>query len=266
MNSSQDSTAAALPTDARVVIVGRNDDNGRKVSRELTQASGNEHVCHETADLSRAADIRSLAARLCDALPRIDRLVNNAGGYFAGYAKTDEGLEYTFALNHLSYALLTDLLLDRLKAADEARIVNVASGVHRGVSLDLDDPQFEAGYDGWLAYRRSKLMNVMYTYALARRLEGTGVTTNVLHPGFVRSRFGHNNPGLRGWGMRLGQRLAAISLEAGAATSLHVATDPALAGISGRYFERSRETASSPQSHDMAAQERLWQLTHNMLD
>ena len=250
---------------ARVVIVGRDAGKGEAVARELTAATGNTRIEYESADLSSLAEVHALAARLSGRHAHIDVLINNAGGYFADRRETVDGLEYSFAFNHLSYALLTTLLLDRLRAAEAARIVNVASRVHRGVTLDFADLQMTARYDGWLAYRRSKLMNVLYTYALARRLAGSGVTANVLHPGFVRSRFGHNNAGLRGLGMKLAQRLAAISLEAGAATSLHVATEPSLAGVTGRYFAKSREVASSPQSHDEAAQERLWQETEALL-
>lgn len=250
---------------AQVTIVGRDTGKVQDTVLSLKERSGNAEIIGETADLSSIAAVRELGGRLGQRLPRIDVLVNNAGGYFAEHRQTVDGLEHTFALNHLAYVLLSDLLLPQLKAAEAGRIVNVASGVHRGVALDFDDLQTMSRYHGWLAYRRSKLMNVMFTYALARRLAGDTVTVNVLHPGFVRSRFGHNNGGLRTMGMKLAQRLGAISLEDGAATSLHVATDPALAGISGRYFEKSRMVESSPQSRDETAQERLWAATQALL-
>ena len=221
---------------AEVLIVGRDAAKVQTTVLDLKAESGNGRIAGETADLASIAEVGALAGRLNARFPRIDILVNNAGGYFASRRQTVDGLEHTFALNHLAYANLTALLLDRLKAAPAARIVNVASGVHRGVALQFDDLQMARRFDGWLAYRRSKLMNVMYTYALARRLAGTGATANVLHPGFVRSKFGHNNGGLRSLGMQVAQRLGAISLQAGAATSLHVATDPVLAGVTGRYF------------------------------
>lgn len=250
---------------AAVTIVGRDEAKTRSVVGQLQDETGNQEIAGETADLSSIAAVRDLGRRLGERLPRIDVLVNNAGGYFAERRETVDGLEHTFALNHLSYVQLTDLLLPSLRAAPAGRIVNVASGVHRGVGLDFDDLQTMDRHNGWLAYRRSKLMNVMFTYALARRLTGGPVTANVLHPGFVRSRFGHNNSGWRAFGMKFAQRLGAISLESGAATSLHVATDPGIEGVSGRYFERSREARSSPQSHDEAAQERLWDVSFGLL-
>lgn len=250
---------------ASVTIIGRNAAKVQDTVLALQERSGNAAIDGETADLSSLDAVRALGRRLGERLDRVDVLVNNAGGYFAERRQTVDGLEHTFALNHLAYALLTDLLLPQLRAAPAARIVNVASSVHRGVTLDFEDLQLTRRYDGWLAYRRSKLMNVMYTYALSRRLGDGPVTVNVLHPGFVRSHFGHNNAGLRAFGMKIAQRLGAISVEAGAATSLHVATDPALAGVSGRYFEKSRMVESSPQSRDETAQERLWAATHALL-
>ena len=161
----------------------------------------------------------------------------------------------------MAYFLLTDLLLPALRQAEQGRIVNVASRAHRRGGMNFHDLQGAQSYAGWPAYCQSKLMNVMFTYALARRLEGSAVTANSLHPGFVRSKFGHNNPGLAGLLVRLSQLFLAISPEAGAKTSLHLATAPELATCNGQYFEESRPMSSSPESLDTTAQERLWQIS-----
>ncbi|MDP6342639.1 MAG: SDR family oxidoreductase [Alphaproteobacteria bacterium] len=250
---------------ASLVIVGRNAEKCARAVAAIQGDGGNGGVDYLVADLSRMSAVRGLAESLLARTPRIDVLVNNAGGLFRQAMETPEGLDHTFALNHLAYFLLTELLLPTMRAAGRGRIVNVASGVHRGVDLDFDDLQSRRNHDGWLSYRRSKLMNVMFTYALARRLADTRITANSLHPGFVRSKFGHNNGGLYGIGLRLSQRLAAISVEAGARTSVHLAAADEVAGLSGRYFEKSREVESSPQSHDQAAQEELWRHSADIL-
>ncbi|HZD26008.1 MAG TPA: SDR family oxidoreductase [Alphaproteobacteria bacterium] len=244
---------------ATVIVAGRDPAKGLRTLEQIRRDTGNPDVVFEQADLSLMAEVRELAAAVRAAYPRLDVLVNNAGGMFARRQETAEGLEHTFALNHMAYFLLTGLLREPLAAAPAARVVNVASAMHRGAGLDFDDLQLRHGYDGWRAYRRSKLMNVMFTYALARRLEDQPITANSLHPGFVRSRFGHNNRNLGGLGLRLAQRFTAISPEAGARTSLHLATSPELEGVSGRYFVNCAVTDSSPESRDAAAQERLWQ-------
>lgn len=250
---------------AQVVIVGRDSARGERAVRELRAESGNDWVSFQRADLSRMGDVRRLARNIVEQHPRLDVLVNNAGAIFSTRRVTAEGFEMTFALNHLNYFLLTNLLLDRLRAAPAGRIVNVASRAHEGVSLHFDDLQSERRYEGRRVYRRSKLCNILFTYELARRLEGTGVTTNALHPGFVASRFGSDNGPLFRFGMRLAFLLArAIDVERGAETSVHLAVAPELAGISGRYFVRRRETESSPQSHDRAAAERLWAISERL--
>jgi NAD(P)-dependent dehydrogenase (short-subunit alcohol dehydrogenase family) len=176
-----------------------------------------------------------------------------------------EGIEMTFALNHLAYFLLTDLLLDRLKASASARIVNVSSEAHRGSRLDFSNLQGQHRYRGWRAYAQSKLANILFTYELARRLEGTGVVTNALHPGFVATNFGRNNRGLTAMLWRMLQ-LAAISPQRGAETIIYLASAPEVMGISGKYFVKKKAVGSSEASYNRAAAERLWQVSTELTE
>lgn len=249
---------------ARLVLVGRNQAKCADAVARIKTATGNDRISFEIADLSLLREVRNLAKRLSETHGHIDVLLNNAGAFTKSRRQTDEGLEYTFALNHMAYFVLTDLLLPKLRAAKQGRIINAASGVHRRGRINFDDLQGLNGYAGWPAYCQSKLMNVMFTHALARRLAGTSTTANSLHPGFVASKFGHNNPGLAGLAMRLAQTLLAISPQAGAKTPVHLAASPDLATTSGRYFEKGREVAAAPQSLDEAAQERLWQISEEV--
>src|SRR5262245_41524469 len=218
---------------------------------QIREVTGNQAVEAFLADLSSQRQIRELAHQVRERHPRLDVLVNNAGGIWLQRQLTVDGLEMSFAVNHLAYFLLTHLLLDLLRASGPARIVNVASGAHRKATLDFDDLQGERRYNGWRAYCRSKLANLLFTYELARRLEGTGVTANALHPGWVATGFAGNN----GWRGRLWQRVArwfAISPEEGARTVLYLATSPEVEAESGRYFVRERAVLSSPASYDAA--------------
>jgi NAD(P)-dependent dehydrogenase (short-subunit alcohol dehydrogenase family) len=214
------------------------------------------------ADLLRMGEVRRLGGELLDSYPRIDVLVNNAGALFRERAVTEDGLERTFALNHMACFLLTDLLRERLVASAPARVVSVASRAHQQASgLDLDDLNLERGFSGWTAYCRSKLANILFTRALARRLAGTGVTANCLHPGFVASRFGDNNRGAFRWGIGIAKRLFAISEAQGAETIVYLASDPAVAGITGGYFANSRPATPSRAAQDDAVAERLWEIS-----
>lgn len=247
---------------ATVVIVGRNPMKTPDVVNAIRKKTGNSHVAGLLADLSVMQQVRSLADEFRAEYDRLDVLVNNAGGFFLQRRESAEGLEMSFALNHLAYFLLTYLLLDMLKASAPARIVNVSSGAHYRGALNFDDLQMESGYNGMQQYSNSKLMNVMFTYELARRLEGTRVTANVLHPGTVATKFGANNWGLLG---RLGRKVAnlfSISAQEGAELPVYLATSQQVANVSGRYFEHDKgERESSQQSYDRDAQRRLWQVS-----
>ena len=247
---------------AEVIVVGRDRAKGERVVEELRATAGSAAVSLAVADLSVQRSVRALAAELLERAPRLDVLVNNAGAVFAERALTEDGIERTFALNHLGYFLLTGLLLPALRraasVAGEARVVSVASDAHRRARLDPDDLQLARGYSGWLAYNNSKLANVLHSYELARRLAGTGVSANCLHPGVVRTRFGRSGSPL----VSLFYRLAApllVSPERGARTPVYLAAAPEVAGVTGRYFERQLPVRSSPASYDEALARRLWE-------
>ena len=199
------------------------------------------------------------------AYPRLDVLVNNVGGYWATRHETEDGLERTFAVNHLAPFLLTNLLLGRLRASSPARIVTVSSGAQSMGRIDFDDLTGERGYNGQRAYNQSKLANVMFTYELARRLEGSGVTATVLHPGVVRTSFGREDSGR--W-MRLMLPVVRPFMktpEEGARTSIHLASAPEVEGVTGQYFANAEPKQSSKASHDTAAAARLWEASTRLV-
>jgi len=244
---------------AQVIVVGR---DRRKGEAAAAAPGGNRPgaVTFAAADLADQGEVRRLADELGARLPRLDVLVNNAGAMFGRRALSADGIEMTFALNHLGYFLLTHELLPMLRAAPRARIVNVASRAHRGVNLHFDDLQHERRYYGWIAYKRSKLANLLFTYELARRLEDTRVTANALHPGFVATDIGVANRLLAGVVWRA-VALAAITPEQGARTSIHLASAPEVEGVSGEYFVKGRQQRSSDVSYDREAATRLWDIS-----
>jgi len=260
-------TARALAAQgATIVGVGRNPQKCTDAAAQITRMTGNSKVEFLVADLSVQAQVRQVAQTFKQKYNRLDVLINNAGGYFAKREETADGLEMTWALNHLNYFLLTDLLLDVIKASTPARIVNVSSGAHTGAKrINFDDVEFKHGYSGWTVYSHSKLANVMFAYELARRLEGTQVTANALHPGFVATGFGHNNGSLMRTGMNVVQKIAAKKPEQGAATSVYLASSPEVEGVTGKYFSDSKGTKSSAVSYDVDAQQRLWELSEQMV-
>jgi retinol dehydrogenase 12 len=258
-------TAQALARQgARVVLVGRDATRGANSVVQIQRATGNDAVDFLLADLSSQADIAKLAETFQHRYERLDVLVNNAGAIFTQRQMSVDGLEMTLALNHLGYFLLTHLLLDMLKRSAPCRIVNVASSAHRRGRIHLDDLQGERTYNGWRAYCQSKLANVMFTYELANRLKETQVTANALHPGFVATRFGHNNAWVKAQLIRATQMLA-ISAEKGAETMIYLSTAPEVEGVSGTYFVNKREVRSSPQSYDAAIGKALWHVSEAMV-
>jgi len=246
--------------EARVIVVGRDPGRGATTVSRIAQQTGNPQVELLLADLSAQADVHRLAGEFQGRYARLDVLVNNAGAIFTKRRLSADGIEMTFALNHLGYFLLTNLLLDTLKASPPARIVNVSSDAHRGAQMNFSDPQGERRYGGWRAYGQSKLANLLFTYELARRLEGTGVTVNAVHPGFVATGFGRNNRGLFALLIRLAQ-LTALSPEQGAETLIYLATSPEVEGVTGKYFVKKRPVESTRASYDQSAAQRLWQLS-----
>ena len=251
---------------AAVTIVARNRGKADALIAELKRETPGAALRFAPCDLSSQASIRAAAAEILATHPRIDVLVNNAGGVFMKRTLSVDGYEMTFALNHLAYALLTELLLDRIKASAPARIVSVASTVHTSGKLDFDDLMGAKRYSGIGAYGNSKLANVCFTYALARRLEGTGVTANCLHPGFVASQFGMNNGGLLRVALGVIQKVAgAISEVDGARTSVYLATSPEVEGKTGGYYALCKRVPSSSLSQDVATQEKLWTVTEGLI-
>ena len=251
---------------ARILLVGRNEQKGANALRTIREAIPEAALSFHQADLSRMSEVRRLASTIGEAEPKLDVLVNNAGGIFSHRQESQDGVELTFALNHLSYFLLTTKLLDLLRAAPSARIVNVASRAHVGARMDFDDLEFRNGYHARNAYRRSKLCNVMFTRALARRLEGSSITTNSLHPGFVRTNFGASkNPFYFSWAVKGLMLVMGIGVEEGAKTSIMLASDPALEGVSGLYYSECVETNPTKAARDDAAGEKLWRGSEEMV-
>ena len=210
------------------------------------------------ADLSRLNDMKRVAADISSAEPRIDVLVNNAGALFSYLNITEDGLERTFALNHVAYFVLTNALRKSLIAGAPARVINTSSAAHRGAKLDFHNLQSLQGYSGIYAYRRSKLYNILFTRELASRLEGTGVTVNSFHPGIVASRFGNESGGLVTPGFGLIKTLFGVSPKEGARTLLFLACSAEVKEITGKYFERRRQVRPSPEAENDDCARRLW--------
>ncbi len=229
------------------------------------------------ADLSRLGEMKRIAAEIAQAEPRIDVLINNAGAMFATRQLTEDGMERTFALNHMSYLVLTQGLRDRLVASAPARVVNTASDAHTAGTVDFDDLQSEKAYrrnlwDGlrfggpaFKVYARSKLMNILYTRELARKLAGSGVTANSLHPGFVATRFGDQTGGLIGFGIGMAKRFA-LTPEQGAETLVYLASSPDVATVTGEYFHKCRPAVPTAEAQDDAKAQRLWLETSKIAD
>ena len=252
-------------TGATVVGVGRHPEKSAAVAKHLREETRNPNVEFLLADLSVQKQIRALAQTFRERYARLDVLINNAGAVYLDRQESADGLELTFALNHLSYFLLTNLLLDLLKASAPARIVNVSSRAHlRTAGLNFNDLQNRRGYFGMNVYNQSKLCNVLFTHELARRLAGTRITVNALHPGVVATNFFLNN-GLLGQFARPIINLISIRPEDGAKTTLYLATSPKVEGVTGKYFDdHQREVAASKASYDRTAQLRLWQVSEQL--
>jgi len=243
---------------ARLVLLARDKGRGEAALARLGErAPGAAHSIHY-ADLSRLAEMKQVAAEIAAAEPRIDALVNNAGALFSSRHVTKDGLELTFALNHMAYFVLTHGLHERLLASAPARVINTSSNAHKRASLDLDDLQSANGYSGFKAYGRSKLANILFTRELARRLAGTGVTANCLHPGFVATHFGDESGGWLSYAIRFWKKVFAISSEKGAETLVYLASAPEVANVSGAYFYQCRPATPTKEAQDDAAAHRLW--------
>jgi NAD(P)-dependent dehydrogenase (short-subunit alcohol dehydrogenase family) len=250
---------------AQVGITGRDLARTGQVVADIRAASGNSAIDGFAADMSSQAEVRRLAVAVLHAYPRLDVLVNNVGGFWAHRHTTADGLEHTFALNHLASFLLTNLLLDRLKQSAPARVVNVSSHVQAEGRIDFDDLQGARAYSGQAAYSQSKLANVMFTNELARRLEGTGVTANSLHPGVVRTNFGAED---QAWLFSVLSRLVLPFLKTptqGAETSIYLASSPEMDGVTGQFFANKKVKTATKVADDPAMRARLWQASADLV-
>jgi retinol dehydrogenase 12 len=259
------STAHALAQmGATVVIVGRNAEKTAQIVNEIRAASGNKNVDSHLADLSSQQGIRRLAHEFKSKYVQLHVLVNNAGGFYMQRQLSVDGIEMTFALNHLAYFLLTNLLLDTIQASVPARIINVASGAHTSGKIEFDNLQGERAFSPGL-YGNSKLANILFTMELARRLEGTGVTVNALHPGFVATGFAKNNGKIIAALVSLFAPLVGRSPAKGAETSIYLASSPSVEGLTGGYFYDSQAIPASAHATDMVVAQKLWDVSVKMV-
>lgn len=249
---------ARLGTD--LVIVCRDQQRGQAALQDIKTKSANNSVELMICDLSSQAQIRKLVEEFKQNHNRLDVLVNNAGVILTRRRVTEDGLESTFAINHLAYFLLTNLLLDLIIQSAPARIVNVSSTVHKSATIDFDDLQSERSYSAMRAYGQSKLANVLFTYELARRLESTRVTVNCLHPGVIATNIFRDISGVVGAAAKLFLK----NPRRGAETSIYLATSPEVEGVTGKYFDDRRAVRSSTESYDEAIAEKLWQVSEQL--
>lgn len=254
-------TAKALAQmGATVVMVGKNSERGEAAQKEILTQVPNASVALMTVDFSSLEAVRDLVSEFKSRHQRLHVLVNNAGTIPAKREVSADGFEMQFAVNHLAPFLLTNLLLDVIKLSAPARIVNTSSGIHNRGKIDFDDLQAERGYSLFGAYGRSKLANVLFTYELAQRLKGTGVTANCFTPGMTKTDLGRHIRGPSGFFFRhMGK-----SQEEGARTAVYLASSPEVEGVTGKYFSNCREKESSNSSHDQALAKRLWEMSERL--
>jgi retinol dehydrogenase 12 len=245
---------------ATVTIVSRDTAKGEAAVSEIRSKSGNTNVNLLVSDLSSMSSVRQLAQTFLKQYARLDVLINNAGIYLPKRVVTADGYETVFATNHLGHFLLTNLLLALLKTSTPSRIINVTSDAHKGPEIDFEDLMQEKKYSAFKAYHQSKLANVLLTYELAKRLEGTGITVNCLHPGVVRTGFGKDMGGLFSIGVKLAGPFM-MSPEKAAKALVYMATAPELEEVTGKHFAKGKEKESSKESHDQSAAARLWQVS-----
>jgi NAD(P)-dependent dehydrogenase (short-subunit alcohol dehydrogenase family) len=259
-------TAIGLATIGdHVGITGRDLARAEQAAADIRAASGNPAVNAFAADMTSQAEVRRLALAVLDAYPRLDVLVNNVGGFWAHRHLTADGLERTFALNHLAPFLLTNLLLDRLKASAPARVVTVSSGAQAMGRIEFEDLQGASNYSGQRAYNQSKLANVMFTNELARRLKGTGVTATCLHPGVVSTNFGAED---QAWFFAVISRVVRPLLKTpaqGAQTSIYLASSPDMDGVTGQFFANLRPRTANKAAYDTGMTARLWQVSADLV-
>ena len=249
---------------ARVVLVGRNAAKTDDAVERIIAETGNHAVERLLADLSSQREVRRLADEALERLPRLDVLLNNAGAVFLSNRRSIDGLEMTFALNHMGYFLLTNLLLERLQESSPARIINVSSSSHwQPGRFRLEDLPRPGNNRGYRAYGKSKLCNILFTYELARRVEGTGVTVNALHPGLVRTNIARNN-GLLGRAVNFFIGARGVDADRGAETLVYLASSPEVEGVTGKFFMDCQDVPSSALSYDRDLAVGLWEMSEKL--
>ena len=259
-------TATALAAQgSEVVITGRNQQKAEDTVQVIKAETGNEAIHYLLADYSDLQQVRDLAGAFNEQYSRLDVLVNNAGAFFNRRRPTPYGVEMTFVVNHLAPFLLTNLLLETLKSSAPARILNLSSDAHKQGTMDFDDLGFERGYFGIKAYGRSKLATNLFTYELARRLAGTGVTVNAVHPGHVATDIWKNDFSFIGPALKWATSLFSLSPEQGADNSIYLASSPEVEGVTSKYFVKREAVPSAPLSYDEGVARQLWDVSENLV-
>jgi NAD(P)-dependent dehydrogenase (short-subunit alcohol dehydrogenase family) len=249
---------------AHVIHVSHNRENVIQAHKIITQSYGEDSACFYVADLSSQSNIIQLASQIKKDYKSLDVLINNVGGWFPKLRESKDGIEMTFALNHLSYYLLTGLLFDLLQQSSYARIINVSSDAHKSLNgIKFDDIQFKSKYRAFPAYAQSKLANILFIYELDQRLKRSNITVNALHPGLVNSKL-YRHYGVITPIIEFINSIIGKSSEEGAETSLYLATSSEVAGVSGKYFKEKLPIQSSPASYDKEAAKRLWRISEEM--
>jgi len=250
---------------ATIVGVGRNPKKNKNSTEMIKAETGNPNVEYLLADLSSQKDIHHLTQQFKQKYDHLDVLINNAGATFGERMESIDGIEMTFALNHLGYFLLTNLLKDVLEASAPSRIINVSSSLHKLGKLDFDDIPFKNGYARSKAYQRSKLANIAFTYELARHFSNQKITVNAMNPGLVATNVGQAAGGLTAKIKGLVDKIAGITPEEGAQTIIYLATSPEVTGVTGRYFVKEKSIPSSKTTYDLDFCQRLWDVSEGLI-
>ena len=258
-------TAFILAQDSnnKIILIGKNKAKGEQAIKSLNNETKNKNLSFLQVDLSSIFETSSLKEKLAN--KKIDVLINNAGALFYSRIESEDGIEKTFALNHLSYFILSNLLLKHKIIKNGGRIINVASGAHRGVDINFDDIEMVTNYNGWISYKKSKLCNILFTKKLSELALKNNITVNCLHPGFVKTGFGKNNTGVIGIIIKSLMSLFAIRVEEGAETIIYLATSDNVKNISGEYFYESKVNKPSNFAENNKSADNLWDLSIKIL-
>ena len=247
----------------KIILIGSNDKKGKQALLNLIHETKNKNLKFMQADLSSIKDIKLLAKKLIN--EKLDILINNAGALYYSRNESVDKIEKTFALNHLSYFALTNLLLKYKVIKNGGRIINVASGAHRGVDIDFNNLEMSNNYNGWICYKKSKLCNILFTKKLSELISKKNITVNCLHPGFVKTEFGKNNRGIVGLVIKFLMNFFAITVEEGAKTIIHLATNQDLKHITGKYFYKSKINQPSQFAENKSSADQLWDVSVKIL-